>query len=345
VHLTLFIPDLLPPRGMTEATAGDPIAPVLRRVLSRGERQYFPAIEPEAWLCQAFEVERRDDWPVAALTAAVDGYATDTDWWLRADPLHLQLQRSGTRVIAPPVLTLETAEATALIAALNEHFSASGLVFVSHDPSRWYIRQSEPVAVIAPTLSAVAGRPLPQSPLSGTNASHWHRILTEAQMILHDHPVNAARESRGLPIVNSVFLWGGSRKPAVPGRHFTDVRSDDALAVALAVQSGAECNAAPTNAALWFGTRPDPEGRHLVTLNRIHHAARYGGPEAWLKALRALDESWFGPLWANLDGPLKELVIVATGEDHCLRCTLHPSDRLRFWRRTQSWDTLLPDAS
>ncbi|MGA0115328.1 MAG: hypothetical protein ACO3IW_07240 [Burkholderiales bacterium] len=342
VHLTLLIPDLLPP---ADITAGEPAAPVLRRIFSRGELQMFPAIDPEVWLCQAFEVERREDWPVAALTAAVDGLTTGSDWWLRADPIHLQLQRNGTRVIAAPALTLDAAEATALSGALNLHFAADDIHFIPQEPTRWYIRQAESTAVAAPVLSSVAGRPLPAMPLTGTRASHWHRVLTEAQMVLHDHPVNAARESRGLPAVNSVLLWGGARKPAVPGRHFSDGHRDDVLGTALAVKCGAECGAAPASAALWSGSRPDPQGRHLITLNRVHHAARYGGPEAWLKSLRALEESWFGPLWAALDGPLQELVIVATGSGTCLRCTLRPLDRLKFWRRTRDWNEFLPQDS
>lgn len=345
VHLTLFIPDLLPPRGMTEANAGEPVTPVLRRMLSRGDCQNFPAIEPEAWLCQAFEVEHRDDWPVAPLTAAVDGQATDSGWWLRADPVHLQLQRNNSRVLTAPALTVDSAEAAALTATLNEHFSPAGITFLAPDPVRWYICQPESVGVSTPLLSTVAGRSLPPMPMTGPRASHWHRILTEAQMILHEHPVNTERESRGMPAVNSVLFWGGGHKPAVPGRHFSDVRTDDVLATALAVQSGADCTTAPASAALWSATRPDPGGRHLITLNRIHHAARHGGPEAWLRALRGLDESWFGPLWAALDGTLKELVIVATGNESCLRCTLRPSDRLKFWRRTRDWETLLPGES
>lgn len=345
MHLTLFIPDLLPSPGIANATEGNDATPLLRRMFSRGELQRFPAIAPEVWLCQAFEVEPREDWPIAALTAAVDGLPPDADWWLRADPLHLQLQRGGTRVIAAPALTLDAAEAASLTAALNLHFSADDLTFIPPEPTRWYIRQSASTGFAAPVLSTVAGRPLPPMPLTGSRASHWHRVLTEAQMVLHDHPVNLARESRGLPAVNSVLLWGGGRKPAVPGRHFTDVRTDDPLATALAVQSGADCAAAPSSAALWSGSRPAAGSRNLITLNRVHHADRYGGPDAWLKSMKALEESWFGPLWAALAGPLKELVIVATNDEVCLRCTLRPADRMKFWRRTQNWDALLPDST
>ncbi len=345
LHLTLFIPDLLPSSGTLAALPGDNGAPVLQRLFGRGVVERFPAIDSEMWLCQAFEVEQREDWPVAALTAAVDGLDTGSDWWLRADPLHLQLQRNQTRVIAAPALPVSEDDAAALTAALNAHFSAEGLAIVAAQPSRWYIRQTEPVSLSAPALSTLAGRPLPLNALTGSRASHWHRVLTEAQMVLHEHPANQAREARGLPAVNSLLLWGGGRKPAVPGRHFTQVWSDDTLATALAVQSGADSSPTPPSAALWSGNRPAADGRHLIMLDRAHQATRYGGPEAWLKAVRNLEELWFGPLWGALEGPLQELVLVATGPGLCLRCTLRPVDRLKFWKRAWPWTAIAGDAA
>ncbi len=337
MHLTLFIPDLLPPAGMEAVIADGSAAPVLRRMLGRGELQRFPAIDAEIWLCQAFEVEQREDWPVAPLTAAVDGIDIGSDCWLRADPVYLQLQRNGTRVLAAPALTLNEEETAALVAALNAHFSTDGMTLTAPHPTRWYIQQTETPGFTAPTLGATAGRSLPPSALTGSRASHWHRVLTEAQMVLHEHPINQSREARGLPVVNSLLLWGGGRKPTVPGRHFTEVWSDDPLATALAVQSSADFHAVPSSAALWFGTRPKADGRHLITLDRAHLAARYGGPDAWLKAVNALEEMWFGALWGALSGPLKELVIVAGGPDSCLRCTLRSTDTMKFWRRPLTW--------
>lgn len=321
--------------------SGDGPAPTLRRMFGRGELRHFPAIDAEVWLCQAFEVERREDWPVAALTATVDGLTTETDWWLRADPIHLQMQRNSTRVLAAPALTLSEEEAAALSATLNTHFNTDNITIHPAQPLRWYIRQAESIEVSAPTLSAVAGQPLRGAPLKGAHASPWHRVLTEAQMVLHEHPVNQAREARGLPAVNSLLLWGVGRKPTVPGRHFSDVWSDDALATALAVQSGANCAAAPANAATWFGRRWDSGSRHLITLDRAHHAARYGGPDAWIKAVAALEELWFVPLWSALNAKtLRELVIVASGAGQCLRCTVRPADKLKFWRSPLTWQTI-----
>lgn len=341
MNLTLFIPDLLPPDTRYLA-GGGPAAPALLRLLGRGDVQRFPAIDTEIWLCQAFEVEQREDWPVAALTAAVDGLDTGNDWWLRADPVHLQMQRNSSTVLAAPALTVQDAEANALIASLNLHFAADGTALTATHPTRWYIRQTESAQYHGPTLSAAAGRSLPRMADSGTQTSHWHRVLTEAQMILHEHPVNQAREARGQPAVNSLLLWGGGRKPAVPGRHFSDVWSDNVLAAALAVQSGADFAATPANAAKWLaGDANDDDSHHLITLERAHHAARYEGPEGWARTVATLDELWFAPLWAALNGhQLATLDIVMTSPTQCLRCTVRPADRLKFWRSPLRWPAI-----
>ncbi len=38
----------------------------------------------------------------------------------------------------------------------------------------------------------------------------WRKRLNEIQMVWHDHAVNQSRERRGLPAINSVWLYGGA---------------------------------------------------------------------------------------------------------------------------------------
>lgn len=337
MQLTLLIPDLLPPPGAERAAAD--IAPILRRMCGRGTLQHFPAIDADTWLCQAFEVEKQLDWPVAALTALIDGLAAESGFWLRADPVHLQLQRSSTLVLAAPAMEVTAAEAAALTATLNAHFAADGIILNAAQPTRWYLGHAEAADIAAPTLSAVAGRPLPRA----QSAGRWHRWLTECQMLLHEHPVNIAREQRGDPVINSLLLWGGGRKPAVPGRHFSQVWTGDPLAMALAVQSGAEHAAVPGTAAAWLAAQSGKAvagSRHLITLDQAHHAARYAGLDAWIHTVAALEDGWFAPLWSALGSAITALDIVATNPEQCLRITLRPADRMKFWRRTPDWPAL-----
>jgi hypothetical protein len=334
VQLTLLIPDLLPPPGAERIVARS--APFLRKMCGRGTIQRFPVIDTETWLCQAFEVEKQQDWPVAPLTALLDGLPAESGAWLRADPVHLQLQRSRTLVLAAPALEITATEAEALAATLNSHFSADGIHLDAVQPARWYLTHTDAAEFTAPTLSAVAGRPLPRAQTPG----RWHRWLTECQMLLHEHPVNTAREARGAMPINSLLLWGGGSRPAVPGRHFTQVWTSNPLAIALAVQSGAEYAAAPGTAAAWLAAQSSATARHLVTLEHAHHAARYEGPDSWMQTVSALEDGWFAPLWDALGNTLTALDIVATNPEQCLRITLRPPDRMKFWRRTPDWSTL-----
>lgn len=337
MQLTLLIPDLLPPPGAERITAGT--APILRRMCGRGVLQQFPAIDVESWLCQAFEVEKQLNWPVAPLTALVDAQPAQSGFWMRADPVHLQLQRSRTLLIAAPALQVTAAEATALADTLNRHFAGDGIVLTAAQPARWYCTNSEASGIESPTLTALAGRPLPRA----QHAGRWHRWLTECQMLLHEHPVNQAREQRGEPAINSLLLWGGGEKPAVPGRHFSHVWSADPLAAALALQSGAEFAAVPNTAAAWLGAlsgKPTDGTRHLITLDQAHHASRYEGPEAWMQTVAALEDGWFAPLWSALGNVVTTLDIVATNHEQCLRLVLRPANRMKFWKRTPDWSTI-----
>lgn len=342
MHLTLFIPDLLPPDADAAAQAAGR-APALRRLLGRGTRTTGPAVAAEIWLCQACAVEQREDWPVAALTAAVDGLAADGGWWLRTDPLHQQLQRSGNTVMAAPALAVTAEEAAALCSALNTHFAADNLHVIAPHPQRWYLQLPDAAGLATPLLSTVAGRALPRDALQGSRASHWHRVLTEAQMVLHEHPVNLAREARGATVINSLLLWGGGRQPAVPGRPWDHLWADDALATALALRSGATAHPVPAGLADWrkhlAGTGPGTH--HCVMIDAVHHAARYGSHGGWLAMLDRIDQAWFGPLAHALrHGLLQRLDVVATGPAGTLQATVRRNDLLKFWRSAAAWPAL-----
>lgn len=44
----------------------------------------------------------------------------------------------------------------------------------------------------------------------------WYKLLNEMQMFLHQHPVNQARQQRGLLPINSLWFWGGGARPEKP---------------------------------------------------------------------------------------------------------------------------------
>ncbi|MGZ7354524.1 hypothetical protein ACXWRX_09325, partial [Streptococcus pyogenes] len=71
---------------------------------------------------------------------------------------------------------------------------------------------------------------LPQGP----QGRRWRVLINEAQVLLHQHPLNAERRAKGLPPVNSLWLWGAGRLPAQVRGAFEGVIGDDLLLAALA---------------------------------------------------------------------------------------------------------------
>ena len=330
MQLTLVVPDLLRPAGAQDAEVRPPALEIL---LARGRRSDLAALGMEAWLCQAFEVERQRDWPVAPLTAALDGLDPAPGYWLRCDPVHFRVERAQLRIVDATCFPLAADEARALVAALNAHFGTDGLSFFAPQPARWYVKLDCASGPATHALPDVAGRDVDPHLPGGDGSLYWHRALNEIQMLLHDHPVNQAREARGEPAINSVWPWGGGVKPRVAGRPFSRVWSDDPLALALATASGASALPLPATAAVLPGDEGD---RGLAVLPQLRAAARYGDAERWRAALDALERDWFAPLLDALrKRRLAGLALVAPGAESCPRYEIEGGDLWKFWRRAR----------
>jgi len=311
----------------------DASASALELMLARSRRSRFTTLGLEAWLCQAFGVERQHDWPVAPLTAALDGPNTADGYWLRCDPIHVLAERAQLRILDASTFSLSADEASAYVATLNEHFARDGLAFVAPQPTRWYVKLARAPALKTHALPDVAGQDVDRHLPSGDDSLFWHRALNEVQMLLHDHPLNQAREARGEPAINSVWLWGGGVKPHVARGYFARVWSDDPLAQALAMAGGTSSVPLPATAAALLNETGDKE---LAVFPHLRDAARYGDADRWLATLAGLERDWFAPLLSALrNRRLGDLALIALDAECCLRCDITSGDLWKFWRTTR----------
>jgi hypothetical protein len=60
-------------------------------------------------------------------------------------------------------------------------------------------------------VDAARGRRLLASLPRGAEGGTWQRWQNEIEMLLHEHPINSAREARGEATVSGVWFWGGGR--------------------------------------------------------------------------------------------------------------------------------------
>jgi len=324
VHIELLVPALLLGRAMPRRL------PALEMLVARARKRSDAQMSLEERLLDAFGAGR-ETMPAGALTVKAGGGEPGDALWLRADPVHLAQKREVLVVVPPPAIDLSQAEAEALAAALNDHFGAA-LEIDPVQPWRWSAKVTAPAALEALSPMQAAGRNV-DSILPGGDAKRWHALLNEAQMLLHAHPVNAAREARGERVVNSLWLWGLGAMPQKVRSVWQTVSAEDPFARGLALAGGARCAPLPDGAAALLARLPG-EGRHLVVLDEMRSADALGDAAGWNALLDALEARWIAPLLDALRAEhIGMITLHVPDAEESLSFELVRGDLRRFWRR------------
>ena len=320
MHCELYIPNFFPSEGLPR---GDGLA-AAETLIARGRRRRTALVSREAWLFGRFGVARQRDWPVAPYTLLADGGAPERNYWMRADPVHLQVGRDSLGLADSTSFDVSRAESEALVEALNRHFGQT-MLFHPLQPARWYVRLQKTPDMQTTPAAAARGVAIDEKLPSGPDAMSFHALMNEAQMLLHEHPVNAEREARGEPALNSVWFWGGGVIDAAKAQPFSAVITDDPLARGLALAAGIRALALPKDARSALAALGD-EGRVLA----VPDAPR----ETQLRGRRtALERDWFLPLLAALkSGRIGMLTLHLAGENRLLQVETVRSDLRYFWR-------------
>ncbi len=320
----LFIPDFFSTEG---EDSGDRLV-AAETLFAKGRRRRLAASSPEAWLFERFAVPKQRDWPVAPYTLLADGGAPERDFWLRADPVHLRLGRDTLTFADSAAFEVSRAEAEALVETLNRHFG-DAMLFYPVQPARWYVRLREAPDMRTTPPSAAREQTIEGNLPSGPDAIRFHALMNEAQMLLHEHPVNAEREARGEPALNSVWFWGGGVIAAAKDRPFSTVFGDDPLARGLALAAGIPARALPKDAGVMLAAAGG-EGVALVVLESPGDAT---GSARFRERRAALEHDWFGPLLAALQsGRIGMLTLSLPGADSLLEVETVRPDLRHFWR-------------
>lgn len=308
---------LLPPRATFARLA---LPPDVAIALGRGDRsEHAPG--RRAQLQRHFEWWPRS-WPVAALTREGDAGDAASGQWLRADPAWIRPDINGARLFASGEgLHLGAEDVDALLPALRPLFGDAGMPIDAPHPSRWYLRIAPGVALPAfPEPDDALGADLGDAIVEGAddaNARRWRALLSEAQVVLHNHPWNAHRAREGKPPVNSLWFWGGGALPDRVATRFASVASDDVVLRGLAARAGLQASARPEGFAmprsgdvlLDAGGKVDPEALSTQWLQPALQAVRRGDLEAL--TLDFADGARFdlhaGHRWRLWRRPLREI--------------------------------------
>jgi hypothetical protein len=290
--------------------------PAAETLIAKGRRKVLPLESAQAWLFHQFGVARQLDWPVAPYSLLGEGGAPGEHHWLRADPVHLLVDRD--RLVLGDASGVSRAEADALAETLNAHFGGQLVLHPMH-PERWYARLEAAPELRTVAPSRARGASVEPNLPAGADAWRFRALMNEAQMLLHEHPVNAEREARGEPPVNSLWFWGGGALARTDPPALRGVLADDPLARGLARAAGVAAAPLPADARGWLAHAPE-EGIVLIVPDDARSAE--------------LDRDWFAPLLEALRASRIGMVTLhLPGAGAVLSAETVRSDLRLFWRR------------
>ncbi|MBL8439158.1 MAG: hypothetical protein JNM61_13240 [Zoogloeaceae bacterium] len=334
MQIQLVIPGLLWPASQGRHPAQDLALPALSRLIGHAQVDHSAPLAPDLWLANRFGLTPESA-PLAALRRlGEDGLEPmrPGSAWLCADPVNLHFAREHLLLADAGDLALTENEADALTASLNETFSDLGR-FEAGAPDRWYLQLATvPQARFFP-LTDVTSRPVGHFLPEGPDAAQWARAMNEAQIILHNHPVSAVRESSGRATANSIWFWGAGPLPAEGlAPPAPRILAEGLVARGLARAAGVE----PGRPAF-----PESGPDTLIVLEDLLRPALYLDIDGWSAALQGLEERWFAPLLAGLKSRrIARLQLAAPGDRATLSLGVEAGELWKFWRKPRGIETL-----
>ncbi len=336
IHLRLIIPGLVWPSPAVREPTGGLGLPALETLLGLGRVHSDEPQSFEAALASAFELDQRS-FPAAALRRLGESDIANAEGeWVCADPVHLHFAREHMLLADAGDLALDLAEARALVETLNAHFIGAEPGFVGFEAStalRWYLRLKSPPQARFTPLGETVGRRIDNFLPQGDDGQRWCRVINECQILLHNHPVNQARQADSRPTINSLWFWGPGHLPRHVRAPAPLVRATDPLTRGLARAAGANLEDSANRL---------PERDALVVDTGLLRPSLYLDIDTWRTALETLEARWFQPALETLrTRRISSLSIYAPGDRATLSVQLRSIDLLKLWRRPRSLEKTL----
>lgn len=249
---------------LLRSKAADGVPAVLSRLAGRGSVKRRWALESDsplrAWqrgLLDTLGVSAESfaSAPVCAAGDATEA-VTEYAYWLHARPVHFAagLDRL-TFMDLEGAAQITDAEHAELTRALHPHFPTQG--FTLHATAdQWFVACERPLQATMFSPDALLTADLQTLMPRGPDAAQLRRLMTEIQMVLHEHPVNVARERRGLPAINALWLWGGGTIPPARVQPLPAAYANDSFTRGLYRLRGHDVQPVPNDMASWSVALP-----------------------------------------------------------------------------------------
>ncbi|BAN23580.1 hypothetical protein [Caballeronia insecticola] len=299
----------------------------------------------ERWIARRFgavaptDTRYADDAPLAPFMLLADGGTPGDASWACIEPVHVRIAHDHLVLIDPDTLGVHTEEARALLETARPVIEDLGVTLQAPTPLRWYVSGDALGALAGASPLRATGRNieiwLPHEARTGERSRAWMKLQNEVQMAWFEHPLNLARESHGLPAINSIWLHGQGTMRTVASP-FAYVMSGAAATRGLALAAGVVPDLAPESFAMLASDHAaDHErGTTLVELDPFSAPFIEQDWARWNDSLKALEAAWFAPALDALGhGTLGHLSLTLCGDTGSVTLSVTRADLRKFWRR------------
>lgn len=157
--------------------------------------------------------------PLEAGSIGIDMKPTDVSFRCNLVTLSDEADYADKTILDYCADDISTAEAREIVKTLAEHFNNDEFQLysgVSYRHCLIWNNGTTDVGTLTPPHD-ITGKPIKDYIPSHPNAKKLYDMMVESYDVLKDHPVNKAREAKGLRPANSMWLWGeGTRKALMP---------------------------------------------------------------------------------------------------------------------------------
>ena len=260
--------------------------------------------------------------PVSAI--GDDALNAREGYWLQAELVHLAAGLDRLTFLPLTGAAAVTAdERQALMPLIASHLQDSPFRLLAGTSGQWFLHSQRRLDLATAAPEAAAANELDAVMPSGGDARELRRVMTECQMLLHEHEVNERRQRRGLPAINALWPWGSGAIGQLSSQSLAQMFSDDAFVRGLYRSHGQEISSsAPATTIIEYARRQRPVIAIVTT-----------------DSLAALTSEWLQPLIAALrSGGIQQLdLLFDEWHIHATRSMLR-----RFWRKPSppsAWPT------
>lgn len=215
-HLQALLPLLQPVRWLRGAAAGEWAEG--DDGLAAHERAWVQAALTDSPAAEEAANANAESPPaLAALLAAQHGHGVRAgDGWAQVTPCHVHIATDSITLVDPALSLLPPEQLEALRHSLQTLWAEDGLSLHPGPAGSWLAQAPWLRGLALPSIDRVARQDvrLYTPALAHAPMRQLQRAQAEAQMLLHDHPVNDARAAQGLLPINALWFSGAGHAPA-----------------------------------------------------------------------------------------------------------------------------------